>query len=109
MAGKLESKIQNKVIQWCKRRLIRVIRLVFRPGVAMGWPDTLILLKGGRPAFIEFKKPGAVPTAKQQERINWLRENGYRVGVFADEDAAQNWLDALRRADEEGCEAAEDP
>lgn len=94
-----EGKIQNGVIRWCKKRIIKVLRLVFRPGVAVGWPDTLVLLPGGRPAFIEFKAPGNKPTAKQWERINWLRDNGYRVEWFDNEQAAEDWLDRLRAED----------
>ncbi len=73
--------------------------MVFRQGAAAGWPDTLVLLPGGRPAFIEFKRPGKEPTAKQWEKINWLRDNGYRVEWFDDEDAAKEWLDRLRQED----------
>jgi len=97
-----EGKIQNAVIGWLKDRFIKTIRMVFRQGAAAGWPDTLVLLPGGRPAFIEFKRPGKEPTAKQWEKIEWLRENGYRVEWFDDADEAKEWLDRLRAEDAEG-------
>jgi hypothetical protein len=94
-----EGKIQGAVLQWCKKRMIGYIRLAFMPGAPAGWPDTLILLRGGRPLFIEFKQPGKRPTAKQQERIDWLREQGYRVEVFDDADAATQYIQRLREED----------
>lgn len=97
-----EGKIQGNVIDWLKSRFIKTIRMVFRQGAAAGWPDTLVLLPGGRPAFIEFKRPGKKPTAKQREKIEWLEDNGYRVAWFDNEDEAKEWLDGLRREDAEG-------
>lgn len=91
-----EGKIQADVLKWCKKRMIGYIRLAFMPGAPVGWPDTMILLRGGRPLFIEFKQPGAGPTAKQQERIDWLREHGYRVEVFDNADDAIAHIEQLR-------------
>ena len=97
-----EGKTQKAVIDWLKSRFIKTIRMVFRQGATAGWPDTLVLLPGGKPAFIEFKRPGKKPTTKQWEKIEWLRDNGYRVEWFDDEDEAKEWLDGLRAEDAQG-------
>ena len=94
-----EGKIQGNVLDWCKKRMVGYIRLVFRQGLPVGWPDTMILLRGGRPLFLEFKAPGKKPTAKQQEKINWLLNNGYRVEVFDDVDEATQHIQRLREED----------
>jgi hypothetical protein len=97
-----EGKIQGDVLKWCKKRMIGYIRMAFMPGAPVGWPDTIILLRGGRPLFIEFKQPGERPTAKQQERINWLIDQGYRVEVFDDADEATQHIQRLREEDAAG-------
>lgn len=97
-----EGKIQGDVLKWCKKRMIGYIRMAFMPGAPAGWPDTMILLRGGRPLFIEFKQPGKRPTAKQEERINWLKNNGYRVEVFDDADEAITHIQRLREEDAPG-------
>lgn len=68
------------------------------------WPDRMHLVPGGRPVFIEYKRPGAVPTPKQQVKIDSLHALGYAVfivddkrdGIFILEQALANkpeiWL-----------------
>jgi hypothetical protein len=51
-----------------------------------GWPDRLLLIPGGKPLFIEFKRPGEVPRPLQAQRIDTLRALGYDVSVIDDYD-----------------------
>src|SRR5208283_1561851 len=53
-----------------------------------GWPDRLFLVPGGRPLFIEFKRPGEPPNPLQAHRIETLSGLGYDVEVRDDYDAA---------------------
>jgi hypothetical protein len=46
-----------------------------------GWPDRMFLIPGGRPLFIEFKKPGEEPEPLQKKRHRYLRKQGYHVEV----------------------------
>jgi hypothetical protein len=105
MAQTPEGKLQAHVLKWCKKRMVGFLRLAFMPGAAVGWPDTAILLRGGRPLFIEFKRPGGKVSAKQQERIDWLRDNGYRVEVFDKYDDA---IECIQRYREEDAAAAQE-
>ena len=47
-----------------------------------GMPDRLVLLPGGRMAFVEVKAPGCSPTPLQVFRHETLRRLGFRVYVL---------------------------
>lgn len=51
------------------------------PGTA-GVPDRLLLLPGGRIAFVEVKAPGEQPRPLQRSRHRLLRRLGFRVYVL---------------------------
>lgn len=87
-----EKKVQDKALEWAKKRRVPVIRLAMMKGAAAGWPDVIFLIPGGSPVFIEFKAPGKKPTAKQVHRHGQLREGGYEVRVYDDGDAACAFL-----------------
>ncbi len=78
------------------------------PGMA-GMPDRLILLPGGRFAFVEVKAPGQKPRPLQARRHEQLRKLGFRVFVLDDPAWIPGLLAILLPAD--GCgwaEAAEE-
>ena len=47
-----------------------------------GMPDRIILMPGGRMAFVEVKAPGQKPRALQTARHELLRRLGFRVYVL---------------------------
>lgn len=49
-----------------------------------GYPDRIVWLPGGKPLFIEYKRPGEAPRPKQEEVHNNLRKLGYYVEVIED-------------------------
>src|SRR5208283_3779262 len=53
-----------------------------------GWPDRVFLVPGGRPLFIEFKRPDEPPNPLQWHRIDTLRGLGYDTEVRDSYDAA---------------------
>jgi len=63
------------------------------PGNA-GVPDRLVLLPGGKIAFVELKTPGKKSTALQAAQQRRIRSLGF--DVFADVDS-RNLVDALLR------------
>ena len=83
----LEAAVERKVVHTALTVYgVRSIKLDSR--VSSGWPDRLFLVPGGRPLFIEFKKPGDKPGAKQDYVIGVLRDLGYAVEVHDDFDEA---------------------
>jgi hypothetical protein len=61
-----------------------------------GWPDRMLLVPGGRPFFIEFKRKGEIVNvgSKQEFNIALLLTLGYDVEVHDDYDTAMRsiWL-----------------
>lgn len=59
-----------------------------------GVPDRLVLMPGGRMAFVELKAPGKAPSVLQRKRMKQLSDLGFtvyvadsteRIGVILDE------------------------
>jgi hypothetical protein len=49
-----------------------------------GMPDRLVLLPGGKTAFVEVKSPGCKPRPLQLSRHGMLRRLGFKVFVLDD-------------------------
>ena len=72
---------------------------ITQPG-STGWPDRLFLIPGGRPLFIEFKKPGEEPEKIQLHRHEELRALGYDIEVHDTREGAINAIeDAVLRSE----------
>lgn len=89
-----EKSIENQLVQTVKRR--NGIALKFTsPGMA-GVPDRLILLPGGRAAFVELKAPGQRPHPLQLRRKRQLETLGFRVYVIDHPDQIGGVLDEIQ-------------
>lgn len=63
------------------------------------WPDRAILVHPGITLFIEFKRPGQVPTELQADTHEELRALGFQVEVFDDAQKAFEWtVEQINRA-----------
>ena len=60
-----------------------------------GMPDRLVLLPGGRIAFVELKAPGEVPRPLQLHRHQQLRNLGFSVFVIDSPEQIPRMLDML--------------
>lgn len=56
------------------------------------WPDRMIPLIKGHTLWIEFKRPGEVPTPLQEDCHNYLRRLGHDIQVFDDDKVAFQYL-----------------
>ena len=60
-----------------------------------GMPDRIVLLPGGRMAFVEVKAPGKAPRLLQEARHRLLRQLGFKVYVLDGEDQIGGILDEI--------------
>lgn len=88
-----EAVTQRRTVVYALSRGVPSIRLCLRPGVAVGWPDALFLVPGGRPLFVEFKSSGGRPTAWQLRKLEMLRSLGYRAALAHSFEEAKDLLD----------------
>ena len=61
-----------------------------------GMPDRIVLLPGGRIAFVELKAPGKKPRALQVKRHEELRALGFQVYVIDRQEQIGGVLDAIQ-------------
>lgn len=91
-----ESAVENKLRTATKQR--GGIALKFTsPGLA-GVPDRLIILPGGRYAFIEVKRPGAKPRPIQELRHRQLQALGCKVYTLDHPDHITDILNEIQTA-----------
>jgi hypothetical protein len=65
------------------------------PGLA-GMPDRLVLLPGGKMAFVEVKSPGMKPRPLQLKRHDTLRQLGFKVFVLDDHCEIGGMIDEIQ-------------
>lgn len=101
-----ESSLEKSVVKWAKCRGVDSIKMEISSYV--GLPDRLFLIPGGRPLFMELKRPGDTKglRAIQRERINDLKHKGYDAVVCDNKDEAifqlERRLDTARLSERRG-------
>lgn len=88
-----ESSIESRLRTEAAKRGGLALKFV-SPGVD-GVPDRLLLMPGGRCAFVELKAPGRTPGKQQMKRIGRLRKLGFRVYVVDDTAMIGGILDEI--------------
>lgn len=63
-----------------------------------GMPDRIVLLPGGRIAFVEVKAPGCKPRPLQVSRHEMLRKLGFKVYVLDDERQIGGIIDGINNS-----------
>lgn len=63
-----------------------------------GVPDRIVLLPGGKMAFVEVKAPGEKPRPLQLARHRVLRRLGFRVYVLDGESQIGGMIDEIQSA-----------
>ncbi len=92
-----EKQIEQKLVQEVKKRGGICPKFV-SPGFA-GMPDRLILLPGGRFAFVELKASGQKPRPLQKARHALLQRLGFRVLVIDEIAQVKTVLDSLNASE----------
>jgi len=80
----------------CNQALdLGVINVKMKAAGNRGWPDRLFLIPGGRPLFIEFKRPEDGELSKNQVVIiRRLRYYGYQVEICDTVEQAISFIKA---------------
>ena len=95
----LERDVIKRTNDWAKKQNVQYIRAHYGRGAAVGWPDFIYLIPGGRPLFIEYKATGKRPSRTQEWRIRILEELGYDVEVCDSPEGAKSAIEeAIRKA-----------
>ncbi|MGH7179597.1 MAG: VRR-NUC domain-containing protein [Tepidisphaeraceae bacterium] len=98
-----EAAILRRVKLACLTFGLVMIRMSFRPGVAAGWPDVLVLGPGGNSLFVETKAPGKLLRPIQKVRARALVD--FEHG-FCKLDSVEE-VDAALRRFAAACDGAE--
>lgn len=61
-----------------------------------GVPDRIVLIRGGKIAFVEVKAPGEKPRPLQLSRHKLLRRLGFRVFVLDNVEKIGGMIDEIR-------------
>ncbi len=95
---KNEKQIEQKLVDGVKCHGGIAPKFV-SPGFA-GMPDRLVLLPGGKMAFVEVKAPGKKPRPLQVKRHGMLRSLGFQVFVLDDASAIPGLLKKITEGGE---------
>ena len=90
----LEKEVEKKLVTAVQMMDGLAVKFV-SPGYA-GMPDRLVLLPGGRMAFVEVKRPGEKPRPLQKARHRMLRKLGFKVYVLDSVEEIERIIDEIR-------------
>lgn len=88
-----EASIETRVVKWARERgwITRKLNgLGYR-----AWPDRLFIRDARCFAYIEFKRPGNVPTVQQRAFLDQLSSRGFHATWYDNADGAIAYLDHL--------------
>ena len=90
-----ESSIQRAVVTYAKAHGCLAKKLSTQGFMGnVGWPDYMFLNQG-KILFIEFKRPGGVPTALQESVIDSLRAQMFVARVIDDVEQGKKLIDSI--------------
>ena len=92
----LEKTLERKLVEAVKAMEGLCPKFV-SPGFD-GMPDRLVLLPGGRLAFVELKAVGCKPRPLQESRHGMLRRLGFKVYILDAPEQIGGILDEIRTA-----------
>ena len=90
----MEKEVEKKLVTAVQLMNGVAVKFV-SPGFA-GMPDRLVLLPGGRMAFVEVKRPGEQPRPLQKARHRMLQRLGFKVYVLDSVEKIGGIIDEIR-------------
>ena len=91
----MREKLTEKILTVQARKSGGIALKFTSPGMD-GMPDRLVLMPGGRMAFVEVKAPGRKPRPLQESRHSMLRRLGFRVYVLDSREQIGGILDEIQ-------------
>lgn len=88
----LEKQIERKLTEEVKKLNGMCLKQTSLAGI----PDRLVLMPGGKMAFVELKAPGKKPRKLQQVRIKQLRKMGFMCFVVDGLEMISDVLDSIK-------------
>ena len=88
----LEKQIERKLTEEVKKLNGMCLKQTSLAGIT----DRLVLMPGGKMAFVELKAPGEKPRKLQQVRIKQLRKMGFMCFVVDGLEMISNVLDSIK-------------
>lgn len=88
-----EKRIEQKLVKMTSQSGGVALKFI-SPGCA-GVPDRLVLMPGGKAAFVEVKASGRKPRPLQIRRISQLRRLGFQVFVVDGTDQIEEVLQKI--------------
>lgn len=85
-----EKPIEDHLRDECKQ--YGGLAVKFLPYFVVGFPDRIVLLPGGKIAFVELKRPGEEPRKAQWVWLNRLRALGFEAVWFDSKEKISAWL-----------------
>ena len=92
----LEKDVETKLVQMARMMCGQAWKFI-SPGMA-GVPDRIILIPGGKMAFVEVKKPGEEMRPLQLRRKRQIENLGFKVYCLDDPEKVEEVLDEIQGA-----------
>lgn len=91
-----ERQVEWKLVQEVRKKYGMCLKFV-SPGTA-GVPDRIVLMPGGRMAFVEVKRPGEKMRPLQLRRKRQIEQQGFKVFCLDDPEKIGEVLDEIQGA-----------
>ncbi|HCI73682.1 MAG TPA: nuclease [Lachnospiraceae bacterium] len=89
----LEKEVEEKLVRMARMKGGHAWKFV-SPGMS-GVPDRIVLMPGGRMAFVEVKRPGEKMRPLQLRRKRQIEALGFRVYCLDDPEKVGGVIDAI--------------
>lgn len=96
MVQESEKNIEAYLVRRCEGLRWQCLKFVSQN--AVGYPDRMILIPGGRVAFAEVKSAGKQPRPIQRHRMEQLAKAGFAVAVVSSCTDVENFVHSLEKA-----------